>query len=261
MQHAPDAVLVAKDDRVAVITLNRPQSLNAMSESLMRGLDRAVDGIAADPDVRAVIVTGNGKAFSAGGDLLEFQKLLDDNPLRLIETLAFNQGVFEKIERLPVPVIGAVNGTAVAGGLELLLCCDVLIAAASAKIGDGHARYAVVPAGGATVRLFRKLPANRANLLFFSAAPVAAEDLHAWGLVNEIAPAEQLLPRAKEIAAQFARQSPEVIAAIKRLALADAGRSSDGYRAELDAFSEHLRGKDLAEGLAAFRDKRQPRYR
>ena len=135
--------------------------------------------------MRAVVVTGRGKAFSAGGDLLEFQKLLEDNPQHLIETLAFNQRVFAKLERLRVPVIGAVNGTAVAGGLELLLCCDVLMAAAGARIGDGHAKYGVVPAGGATVRLFRKLPPNRANQLFFSAGPVSAEELCAWGLVNE----------------------------------------------------------------------------
>ena len=133
MQDNSDAVLVEKENRIAVITLNRPQSLNAMSVSLMQALDRALDDIAADPDVRAVIVIGRGKAFSAGGDLLEFQGLLQDNPQRLIETLAFNQRVFAKLERLPIPVIGAVNGTAVAGGLELLLCCDVLVAAIGAE--------------------------------------------------------------------------------------------------------------------------------
>ena len=262
MQDKSDAVLIEKDGRVAVVSLNQPQSLNAMSAGLMQALDHAMDSIAADADIRALIVTGHGKAFSAGGDLLEFQGLLDDNPQRLIETLASNQRVFEKIERLRVPVIGAVNGVAVAGGLELLLCCDVLVAAAGAKIGDGHAKYGVVPAGGATVRLFRKLPANRAKELFFSAALVAAEDLRAWGLINEIVPPERLLPRAKEIAAQFAQQSPEVLAAIKLLALANAdGGTHDGYRAEIDAYTAHVHGKDLAEGLIAFRDKRPPRYR
>jgi len=261
LQDTSDAVIVEKENRIAIVTLNRPQSLNAMSSSLMRALDRALDDIAADSHVRTVIVIGRGKAFSAGGDLLEFQGLLEDNPQRLIETLAFNQRVFEKLERLPIPVIGAVNGTAVAGGLELLLCCDVLVAAIGAKIGDGHAKYGVVPAGGATVRLFRKLPANRAYQLFFSPAPVLAEELCVWGLVNETVPAERLLSRAREIASQFVRQSPEVLATIKRLALANVGHGAhEGYRAEIDAYNDHIRGKDLAEGLAAFRGKRQPHY-
>jgi acyl-CoA synthetase (AMP-forming)/AMP-acid ligase II/enoyl-CoA hydratase/carnithine racemase len=261
MQDNSDAVLVEKENRIAVIILNRPQSLNAMSVNLMQALDRALDDIAADPDVRAVIVIGRGKAFSAGGDLLEFQGLLQDNRQRLIETLAFNQGVFAKLERLPIPVIGAVNGTAVAGGLELLLCCDQLVAAIGVRIGDGHAKYGVVPAGGATVRLVRKLPVNRANQLFFSPTLVSAEELCAWGLVNEVVPAERLLPRAKDIASQFARQSPEVLATIKRLALANLDHgANDGYRAEIKAYDDHIHGKDLAEGLAAFRDKRQPRY-
>jgi acyl-CoA synthetase (AMP-forming)/AMP-acid ligase II/enoyl-CoA hydratase/carnithine racemase len=261
VQDNSDAVLVEKDNRIAVVTLNRPQSLNAMSVSLMRALDRALDEIAADPDVRAVIMIGRGKAFSAGGDLLEFQGLLQDNPQRLIETLAFNQRVFAKLERLPIPVIGAVNGTAVAGGLELLLCCDLLVAAIGVRISDSHAKYGVVPAGGATVRLLRKLPVNRANQLFFSPELVSAEELCAWGLVNEVVPAERLLSRAKDIASQFARQSPEVLATIKRLALASLDHgANDGYIAEIKAYDDHIHGKDLAEGLAAFRDKRQPRY-
>jgi len=162
---------------------------------------------------------------------------------------------------LPVPVIGAVNGTAVVGGLELLLCCDVLVASEDAKLGDGHAKYGVIPAGGATVRLFRKLPVNRAMQLFFSASLFSAQELSDWGLINEVVPAPQLLTRAKDIALQFSRQSPEVLAQIKTLARATFNANAyDGFQAELDAFTRHIGGKDLAEGLAAFRDKRQPQY-
>ena len=162
---------------------------------------------------------------------------------------------------MPVPVIGAVNGTAVAGGLELLLCCDVLVASESAKLGDGHAKYAVVPAGGATVRLFRKIPVNRAMQLFFSASLFSARELLDWGLINEVVPAPQLLTRAKEIASQFSQQSPEVLAHIKSLARAYFNANGyDGFQAELEAFTKHIGGRDLAEGLAAFRDKRQPQY-
>jgi enoyl-CoA hydratase/carnithine racemase len=256
-----DDVILECADGIAVITLNRPNALNALSTSVMRALDSVLNQLAADRMLRVVVVTAHGRAFSAGGDLLEFGEQLQSDPRELIETLAFNQRVFAKLESLPVPVIGAVNGTAVAGGLELLLCCDVLVASEDAKIGDGHAKYGVVPAGGATVRLFRKIPVNRAMQLFFSARLFSAHELSGWGLINEVVPAPQLLARAKDIASQFSRQSPEVLAQIKGLARAYFNASAyDGYQAEIDAFAKHICGKDLAEGLAAFRDKRQPQY-
>ena len=186
-----DDVILECADGIAVITLNRPNALNALSTSVMRALDSVLNQLAADRMLRVVVVTAHGRAFSAGGDLLEFGEQLQSDPRELIETLAFNQRVFAKLESLPVPVIGAVNGTAVAGGLELLLCCDVLVASEDAKIGDGHAKYGVVPAGGATVRLFRKIPVNRAMQLFFSARLFSAHELSGWGLINEVVPAPQ----------------------------------------------------------------------
>jgi enoyl-CoA hydratase/carnithine racemase len=256
-----DDVILERADGIAVITLNRPNALNALSTSVMHALDSVLDQLAADATLRAVVVTARGRAFSAGGDLLEFGDQLQSDPRELIETLAFNQRVFAKLESLPVPVVGAVNGTAVAGGLELLLCCDVLVASEDAKLGDGHAKYGVVPAGGATVRLFRKLPVNRAMQLFFSASLFSARELLDWGLINEVVPAPQLLTRAKDIALQFSRQSPEVLAQIKALARAYFNANAyDGFQAELEAFTRHIGGKDLAEGLAAFRAKRQPQY-
>jgi enoyl-CoA hydratase/carnithine racemase len=258
-----DDVKLERADGTAIIILNRPQALNALSAKVMQALDGVLDRIAADVSVRAVVVAAEGRAFSAGGDLIEFEEQLKSDPRTLIATVAFNQRVFAKLELLPVPVIGAVNGIAVAGGLELLLCCDVLVASEDAKLGDGHAKYGVVLAGGATVRLFRKLPANRAMQLFFSASLFSARELYDWGLINEVVPAAQVLLRAKHVAAQFSRQSPEVLAQIKSLARRyfNANASAyDGFAAELAAFRQHTGGKDLAEGLAAFRGKRQPRF-
>ena len=118
---------------------------------------------------KVALVTGAGRAFCAGGDLLEFEAALrQDGGRPLLETMAYNQGVLQRVEDLPVPVIGVANGVAVAGGLELLLCCDILLAAAGAKLGDGHTRYAIVPAGGATVRLLERLSPSQAAQLFYT---------------------------------------------------------------------------------------------
>ena len=165
------------------------------------------------------------------------------------------------MEQLPFPVIAAVNGVAVAGGLELVLCCDIVLASDQAMIGDGHAKYAIVPAAGSTVRLFTKMPANRALHLLYSAELFPAAKLQEWGLVNEVVAADRLLDRAMEIAQQYSRQSPQVLKHMKALARAPfEARIKEGLRLELEAFQTHLESRDLAEGLKAFREKRKPSY-
>lgn len=227
----------------------------------MRALERVLDELAADASVRAAIVTGAGKAFCAGGDLRQFGDQLAQDPKSLLATLEYNQGVLTKVERLPFPVIAAVNGVAVAGGLELALCCDVILASDQAMIGDGHAKYAIVPAGGSSVRLFAKMPANRAAHLLYSAELFPAGKLMEWGLVNEVVAADRLLARAGEIADHYSRQSPQVLRHMKTLARASfEARIEHGLRLELQAFQSHLESRDLAEGLKAFREKRKPNY-
>jgi len=147
----------------------------------------------------------------------------------------------------------------VAGGLELLLCCDLILAAEGARMGDGHARYGVVPAGGATVRLRERISASHAAQLFYTAALVEAETLHAWGLVNEVVPGDQLMERARSLAREIRARSPEAIRHIKALTARSPERQSR-FEAELERFAEHVRGEDLARGLAAFRSKRPPPY-
>jgi enoyl-CoA hydratase/carnithine racemase len=249
-------VLVERNGAVAIVTLNRPGALNSMSQELMRALDRAVDDIAADEAVRAVVITGAGKAFAAGGDLLEFRALREAGPQNLIDVLAFNQGVLEKIERLAIPVIAAVNGVAVAGGLELILCCDVVIAATGAKLGDGHAAYAIIPAGGATARLIHKVPVNVAMHLFYSGELFPAQKFADWGLVNEVTPEAELLSRATTLAKGYTKHSRAVLAAMKRLAQASAGALAEQARSELREFETYVNHPDLAAGLARFAARR-----
>lgn len=254
-----DPVLLELDDGIATLTLNRPDKLNALSSELMRSLSAQLDVVARSAGVRVVVLAGSGRAFSAGGDLLEFDDALRSDPARLLADLRFNQEVIGRIERLPMPVIGVANGLAVAGGLELLLCCDLIVAAEGARMGDGHARYGVVPAGGATVRLHERISSSRAAQLFYTAALVDAETLHAWGLVNEVVPADRLMDRARALAREIRACSPEAVRHIKALTARSPEREQR-FEAELERFAEHVGGQDLARGLSAFRAKQPPPY-
>jgi enoyl-CoA hydratase/carnithine racemase len=257
-QTTPDEpVILSIVEGIATVSINRPEKLNALDRSVMRSLDARLRTLHGRSDVRVVIVTGSGRSFSAGGDLIEFGDRLNEEPERLLGDLAFNQAVLTRLEEMAIPVIGVANGTAVAGGLELLLCCDIVLAAEGTKIGDGHARYGVVPTGGATVRLPRKIGPARAARLFFTADLVDVQLLQSWGLVDEVVAAENLLPRAYELAERIRRCSPETVRWIKRLTAVD---QPGGLRAELQAFSSHASGNDLSEGLRAFREKRLPHY-
>lgn len=259
---ADDAVGLELEGGIATLTLNRPGALNALSHEVMTALERRVGEIAGLPELRVVVLTGAGRAFSAGGDLIEFEAALAADGRRLLDLLRYNQDVFQLVEDLPVPVIGVANGLAVAGGLELLLCCDLLLAAEGAKIGDGHTRYGVVPAGGGTVRLTERLAPALAAQLFYTAELVEAETLARWGLVNEVLPAARLMERARELAREIAARSPEAVRHTKALTgrLARPPERARRIRAELERFAEHLEGQDLARGLAAFRSKTPPRY-
>lgn len=256
--------LVRSEQKRAVLwlTLNSPETMNALSLEMLQALRVQVRRVREDKEIRCVVITGSGKAFSAGGDLKGFmQDLGRDAAEPLIARLAYAQDVFNELEALPVPVIAAVNGYAVAGGLELLLCCDIVLAAASARIGDGHARYGVIPAGGATARLPRKIGKNRANEMFYTAELYPAEVLREWGLVNAVVSDEALLAEAERYAAKIASHSAAGLALIKRtLQQAEGTSPAEKARAEIAAFREYVRYPDLAEGLQAFIEKRQPRF-
>jgi len=257
-----EPVLFAFTDGIATLTLNRPESMNAASEAMMRCLERRLHALEELPELRVVIVTGAGRAFCAGGDLLEFEAALKAGGTRLIDILRYNQDVLQMLEDLPVPVIAAVNGVAVAGGLELLLCCDIVIAAEDATIGDGHTKYGVVPAGGATVRLVERIGPARAAHLFYTAALADVATLKDWGLINEFVPKDRLMDRAEELAREICRRSPEANRHIKALTtrVAHPEARARRIRAELERFGEHIRGSDLSKGLAAFRAKRDPTF-
>jgi enoyl-CoA hydratase/carnithine racemase len=262
-RQSDEAVTLAIDGTTATLTLNRPDTMNAMSQEMMSALDCHVTALAERNDIRVVIITGMGRAFSAGGNLIEFETAMESGGTTLIDFMTRNQSIIQKVEDLPMVVIAAVGGVTVAGGLELLLCCDIVVAAKGAKIGDGHARYAVIPTAGATVRLTEKIGPARASELFFTGKLVDAEILKNWGLVNEVIEPLNLSSRVQDIAEEIAVCSPEAIRAIKELLrLAKSSKSrSERFEAEISKFKEHQGGRDLIVGLEAFREKIAPNYK
>jgi enoyl-CoA hydratase/carnithine racemase len=255
-------VLVDGRDGVATITLNRPQKLNALSADLVAALADALDQIEGDGGYRAIVITGAGRAFSAGGDLAGFDAHLSNGEFdQLVRSVELTSQTLARLECSPLPVVAAVNGHAVAGGLELILCCDLVFASTAAKIGDGHLRYGVLPGGGGAVRLMRKLPQNVAIQLLLSGDMVDATEMERWGLANEVVPADRVLERANELAGRFVDLSPLALSRVKEVAYRSLeGGIADGLRLELEAFESHVTSGDLKEGVDAFVGKRRPSF-
>ena len=253
-------VLLERRGAVAWIRLNRPDQLNALDSEMRHRLGDVLTEVEQDGTSRVVVLTGAGRAFCAGGDLSEFKaQLLAGDHGPLTEAVAVGGAVFRRFETSPLPVIAAVNGVAVAGGLELIMCCDVVIAARSAKIGDGHLKFGVLPGGGGAIRLPRRIPANVAKRLLLTGELLPAEDYIKWGLVNEVVDPAALEDTVSKLAQHMAGLSPLGLAAVKRLAnLAPDMDMSAALLEEFDAFRTYAASADFLEGVSAFADRRAP---
>ena len=198
----------------AVLTLNRPKAMNALSHALRRELVQAINALAADLDVRVLVLTGAGPAFCAGLDLKELGAGASGNVLEL-ENLDLNP--VAALARFPGPVIGAINGVAITGGFELALACDVLIASDKARFADTHARVGVIPFWGLSQKLSRIMGAGRAKELSFTGDFLDAQRAERWGVVGRVVPADQLLAQALAMAESMLSTVPETLLAYKRL--------------------------------------------
>lgn len=245
---------------VGWVTLNRPEAMNSLTPQLGKELGRALTQAEADVSVRALVITGAESAFCAGADLKfiggESESTFSDALACFLDELS---DVFNRIEASPLPTIAAVNGLALAGGLELVLCCDLVIAAESARIGDAHVNYGLLPGGGSSVRLPRKIGPTRAKYLLFTGTFLPAADFIDCGLVNQVVPDDALASTVQDVAENIATKSPLSIARIKQLV-------SDGtdqplhsaLRQEINMLIVHSQSHDMREGLAAFNEKRKP---
>jgi enoyl-CoA hydratase len=255
-------VIVEKRSNALWVTLDRPKDYNAITAAMLAGLDAAMDSIDADHSLRAMVITGAGRAFCAGADLKGFGRDGDGDPAQNVTRALESCGrVFSRLEALRVPTIAAVNGIALAGGLEMLLCCDLVVADEAIKLGDGHARYAQLPGGGGTVRLPRRIGAAKAKYLMFSAEAIPAAQALEWGLVDAIAPTGQLTAKVDAMLQQFQSKSSLVLERMKWLAQQAAEQPLEaGLKAEISMCAWHVSSHDRNEGLAAFAAKRVPEY-
>jgi enoyl-CoA hydratase/carnithine racemase len=251
----------ASSDGIARVMLNRPAQLNAISPALLEELDRVCAAVEGDPGVRVVTLTGAGRAFCAGADLTAVRELSPD-PERWRGFMALWHRVFDRIEALPVPVIAGVHGFALAGGLELVLVVDLVVAEEGARLGDQHANFGLVAGGGGSQRLPRLVGTRRAKELMLLGDWLSAQQARDWGLVNRIAPAGTLAAAVEELAAALAAKSESASRTVKALVSGalDADLAS-GLELERRLVARHMRSAEAAEGLAAFAQKRQPVFR
>ena len=250
-------IILENDQHIAVITINRPHSLNALNAQTIRELSGALDEVSSDPNCRVLIITGSGeKSFVAGADIKEFA----DFGSTAAEDLARNGQtiLFNKIENLNKPVIAAVNGFALGGGLELAMACHIRYASESAKLGLPEVTLGLIPGYGGTQRLPKLVGKGLANELIFSAKMISAERAKEAGLVNEVFPAGELLVKSKELAALIARNSPMAIT--KAIAAVNLADTPDGFESEIKSFGELFEMDDKKEGVAAFLEKRKPSF-
>ncbi len=243
---------------VAWVTLERPSALNSLTQELCTQFVEKLGQWRNDAEVRVIVVTGRGRAFCAGADLKAAserepgQKDLLDGIVELFDTL----------RSYPKPVIAAVNGLAYAGGLELVLACDLVIAGESAKFADAHSNFGVFPGGGGAAILPRKIPQNVARYLLFTGDSISASEARHYGLVNEVVADADLESRVQGLGDKISKKSPLVLANMKAVANEALDKSvEDALRHEQLVCRNHQRSYDLSEGLKAFVEKREPRFK
>ena len=252
-------LLLEKNDGIAVLTINRPQQLNALNKQTLSEINAAFESLRDDNDVKVVILTGSGeKAFVAGADIKEFAHFSGEEGSELAKN--GHMTVFNLIEEFPKPVIAAVNGFALGGGLELAMSAHVRIASDNARMGLPETSLGVIPGYGGTQRLPQLVGKGRALEMIFSAKMIDAATALDYGLVNRVVPQAELLGAAEEMARSFMKNS--IVAMGFAIEAVNAGllEGSVGYDVEVQAFGDCFETADFKEGTTAFVEKRKPNF-
>lgn len=249
-------ILAEKDNGIAIVTINRPAKLNALNKATIQELHEAFKALDADTGVKAIIVTGSGeKAFVAGADIAEFANFSVDEGGQL--AAQGQELLFDLVENLPTPVIAAVNGFALGGGLELAMAAHFRVASDNAKMGLPEVSLGVIPGYGGTQRLPQLVGKGRAMEMIMTAGMIGAEDAKAWGLVNHVVPQAELLDFCKGIAAKILKNSPVAIGKAIKAINANYQDGTNGYTVEVNEFGASFGTQDFKEGTTAFLEKRK----
>jgi enoyl-CoA hydratase/3-hydroxyacyl-CoA dehydrogenase len=244
---------------IATITMNRPEAMNALNDKVLRELKESIAQVRADPAVRVVIITGEGPAFVAGADI---RAMMSKNQVEIREFTGFGHGVLKDIEALEKPVIAAINGFALGGGLELALACDIRLASTEARMGFPEVGLGIFPGLGGTQRTTQLIGKGRACELIFTGVPIGAEEAARIGLVNRAVPPRKLMAEAQRMAEQIARQGPIAVGRAKAAINQALQVGLDtGLAFELEAVTLTFGTEDQQEGMGAFVERRRPKFK
>ena len=252
-------ILFEDEGGVRLITINRPNQLNALNKATIEELSTLLDETNSDLTIRVVVITGSGtKAFVAGADIKEFANFTEQQGAEL--SREGHDKLFNKIENLSKPVIAAVNGFALGGGLELAMSAHLRIASDNARMGLPEVSLGVIPGYGGTQRLAQLIGRGRANEIVFSAGMVKADEAYRIGLVNQVTTQETLISTCKSIAAKFIKNSPKAISHAIKAINAGFQAGKDGMEVEIEEFGKCFGTEDFKEGTSAFLEKRKPEF-
>ena len=252
-------ILIEKQDNIAVITINRPTKLNALNKQTIQELHDGFKTLSEDKSVKAIIIIGTGeKAFVAGADISEFENFSVEEGEKLA---AEGQALlFDFVQNLDTPVIAAVNGFALGGGLELAMSCHFRVASDNAKMGLPEVTLGVIPGYGGTQRLAQLVGKGRAMEMIMTAGMIDAETAKNYGLVNHVVPADQLMTKAEEILNKIKNKAPMAIASVIRCVNAYYEKRADGNNVEINEFGNFFGSEDFIEGTRAFLEKRPAKF-
>ncbi|OQX66385.1 MAG: enoyl-CoA hydratase [Sorangiineae bacterium NIC37A_2] len=252
-------LLTELSEGIFVITINRPDKLNALNKDVIEDLSKAIDEVYKNDEIKTVILTGAGeKAFVAGADISEFTSL-DVNGGEALAKKG-QENVFDKIENCPKPVIAAVNGFALGGGCELAMSCHFRVASENAKFGQPEVNLGLIPGYGGTQRLTQLIGKGKAMELMMTADMVGAEEAKSLGLVNHVFPIADLLAETKKIAQKIQTKAPIAIAKVIACVNEAAKGDKDGFAKEIKRFGECFSTADMREGTTAFLEKRKASF-